>query len=281
MTWLELRRATPARIGLGRGGTALSTAAQLDFQLAHARARDAVYAVLDAERIAAEIRRLGLAPIVLRSQAGDRATYLRRPDLGRRLDPNSRRALDQLTQDFVMPGLEPGIRETTVLPRVDARDDPGHDDGRRGCDIAFVIADGLSATAVNAHAVPLVEATLAGLRGLTIAPVAIVEGGRVAIGDEIGGLLGADIAVVLIGERPGLSAADSLGIYLTWQPAPGAVDAARNCISNVRPHGMPITDAAAALLRLVAAARQHRMTGVGLSSRLSEAPSALPGHNEG
>jgi ethanolamine ammonia-lyase small subunit len=139
-------------------------------------------------------------------------------------------------------------------------------------DIAFVIADGLSATAVNAHAVPLIAAVLDlyGENRPTVAPVAVVEGGRVAIGDEIGGLLDADLVAVLIGERPGLSAADSLGVYVTWAPAPGAVDAARNCLSNIRPEGMPIPEAAAALVQLMASARQYRMTGVALSWRLAE-----------
>jgi ethanolamine ammonia-lyase small subunit len=119
--------------------------------------------------------------------------------------------------------------------------------------------------------VALITAVLQERRDWRIGPVAIVEGGRVAIGDEIGGLLGADLVAVLIGERPGLSAADSLGVYVTWQPAPGAVDAARNCLSNIRPQGMPISEAAAALVRLMASARQHRMTGVALSRRLSQA----------
>jgi ethanolamine ammonia-lyase small subunit len=263
MNWLALRRATPARIGLGRSGTALPTAAQLDFQLAHARARDAVYAALDTERIQADLRGLGLTALPLHSQASDRPTYLRRPDLGRKLSSESRQIL-------VMPGLVPGIHETTEQLLVDGRGKPGHDGHKKeGCDIAFVIADGLSATAVNAHAVPLIAAVLPQLGGWRIGPVAVVAEGRVAIGDEIGGLLGADLVVVLIGERPGLSAADSLGVYMTWQPAPGAVDAARNCLSNIRPEGMPIADAADALIRLITAARQHRMTGVSLSQRLA------------
>jgi ethanolamine ammonia-lyase small subunit len=127
----------------------------------------------------------------------------------------------------------------------------------------------LSATAVNAHAAPLVQSVLPGLADAKISPVAVVEQGRVAIGDEIGGLLGAGLVAVLIGERPGLSAADSLGVYITWQPAPGAVDAARNCLSNIRPEGMPIAEAADALIRLMTAARQRRMTGVALSQRLA------------
>lgn len=241
--WSDLRRATPARIGLGRSGTALPTAAQLDFQLAHARARDAVHAALDTERILAELRALGLEALHLRSQAADRATYLRRPDLGRRLNPASRQLL---------------VR----------RDDD------QGMSIAFVIADGLSAIAVNAHAVPLVASALPRLAGWRLVPIAVVEGGRVAIGDEIGGLIGADLVAVLIGERPGLSAADSLGLYLTWAPAPGAIDAARNCISNIRPAGLPIQEAAEALVALVENARRHRMTGVALSERLARIPIA-------
>jgi ethanolamine ammonia-lyase small subunit len=259
--WLELRRATPARIALGRAGVAVPIKAQLDFQLAHARARDAVHASLDVERIVSELKALGLAAMRLRSKAADRPTYLRRPDLGRRLDAESRQLLIRHSGEGRNPvrsrtnggNLGPGLR----------RDD-------KTTKIAFVVADGLSATAVNAHAAPLIAAVL-GLYGQDrpkIGPVAVVEGGRVAIGDEIGGLFDADLVVVLIGERPGLSAADSLGIYVTWAPAPGAVDAARNCLSNIRPEGMPIPQAATALVRLIAAARQHRMTGVALSQRL-------------
>lgn len=258
--WLELRRATPARIGIGRSGTALPTPAQLDFQLAHARARDAVHAALDAERIAAELQALGLEALRLRSAAADRGTYLRRPDFGRRLDAPSRELLLRHTGESRNPGagrtsggnLGPGLR----------------DDEKALCNIAFVIADGLSATAINAHAVPLIAAVLPGLRDWKVAPVALVEQGRVAIGDEIGGLLDADLVAVLIGERPGLSVVDSLGVYVTWAPAPGAVDATRNCISNVRPEGMPIAEAVASVLRVMADARRHRMTGVALGRRL-------------
>jgi len=266
-SWLTLRRTTPARIGLGRSGTALTTAAQLDFQLAHARARDAVHAALDAEWIAGELEEMGLEALRLRSAAADRATYLRRPDLGRRLDAESRQILLRHSGEGRNPvsrragsgDLGPGL----------SRDDEVTASTTHISDIALVIADGLSATAVNAHAVPLIKAVLAGLSTPLVGPVAVVEGGRVAIGDEIGGLIGADLVAVLIGERPGLSAADSLGVYVTWQPAPGTVDAARNCLSNIRPEGMPIPEAAEALLELMANARQHRMTGVALSQRLS------------
>jgi ethanolamine ammonia-lyase small subunit len=238
-SWPVLRRATPARIGLGRSGAGLPTAAHLDFQFAHARARDAVHAAFDPARIASELRNIGLDPLILRSAAGDRATYLRRPDLGRRLDPQSR-AL---------------VAATPPEP----------------IDIVFVVADGLSATAVHSHATALLGAVMARPAGenLRIGPVAVVEGGRVAIGDEIGGLLGAGLVCVLIGERPGLSAADSLGAYITWQPAPGTVDAARNCVSNIRPAGLPIEPAAERLTEIFAAASRHRMTGVALSARLA------------
>ncbi|HWB48949.1 MAG TPA: ethanolamine ammonia-lyase subunit EutC [Stellaceae bacterium] len=261
--WIALRQATPARIGLGRSGNALPTPAQLDFQLAHARARDAVHAALDAERIAAELAALGLAAVRLRSMAADRSTYLRRPDLGRRLNTDSRHVLQ-----VVMAGRDPAIR---VPGAGRDRAKPGDGEEKKHDTIAFVVADGLSAMAVNAHAVPLIAAALQiyGESRPAIAPIAVVEGGRVAIGDEIGGLLGVDLVAVLIGERPGLSAADSLGIYLTWAPAPGVVDAARNCISNIRPAGMPIAAAVAALIELATAARRHRTTGVALSRQIA------------
>jgi ethanolamine ammonia-lyase small subunit len=239
VSWPNLRRATPARIGLRRTGTALTTADHLDFQLAHARARDAVYATLDADRIGAELGEIGFEAIRLHSAAIDRLTYLRRPDLGRRLDERSRQLMAERPH--------------------------------AATEAAFVIADGLSATAVNSHAVALLKAVseLSGAE-TRFGPVAVVEGGRVAIGDEIGGLLEADLVAVLIGERPGLSAADSLGVYVTWQPAPGTPDAARNCLSNIRPQGLPIAEAAKALLRLFAGARHYRLTGVELSRRLAE-----------
>jgi len=247
LSWPALRRATPARIGLGRSGAGLPTAAHLDFQLAHARARDAVHAVFEPSRIAADIKALGREAVLLRSAAGDRLTYLRRPDLGRRLAAESRERL------AARPPGPPGP-----------------------IDIVLVIADGLSAAAVHAHAAALLRATLARLGpALRIGPIAIVEGGRVAIGDEIGGLLGADMAVVLIGERPGLSAADSLGVYVTWQPAPGTADAARNCLSNIRPQGLPIDEAAERLVALLGQARRHRLTGVALGKRLATGPSRL------
>jgi ethanolamine ammonia-lyase small subunit len=245
-SWPALRRATPARIGLGRAGAGVPTTAHLDFLAAHALARDAVHAPFDTARACAEIAATGLEPILLYSAATDRPTYLRRPDLGRRLDAPSRERL-------------------LALPP-------------RPIDLAFVVTDGLSATAVHRHAGPLLAAVQAHLdSALRIGPVAVVGGGRVAIGDEIGGLLGADLIAVLIGERPGLSAADSLGIYVTWQPAPGTVDAARNCLSNIHGAGLPVAAAAEQLAALLAAARRYRMTGVALGRRLAGEPAHLLG----
>jgi len=230
-----LRRATAARIGLGRAGDGLPTAPLLDFQLAHARARDAVHAVLDFDAIIEGLSGRGV--IRLRSQAPDRISYLRRPDLGRRVDP------DDL-----------------------ARIAPGDHDA------AFVVADGLSAAAVNRQAAALIAATSALLSGWRIAPIALVEQGRVAIGDEIGHAFGAALVVVLLGERPGLSAADSLGAYLTWDPKPGRRDSERNCISNIRPGGLGIAAAADQLHWLMAEARARRLSGIELKDDRQPGP---------
>jgi ethanolamine ammonia-lyase small subunit len=229
--WTRMRAATPARIGLARAGASIATREHLAFQLAHARARDAVHEPFDPAALADRLRERSLEAVQLHSAAADRHTYLARPDLGRRLDDTSR------TRMAAMP---------------------------RGYDVAFVLADGLSARAVASHAVPLLDATLPPLRrqGWRIGPVAIVEQGRVAIGDEIGHLLGAALVCVLIGERPGLTSPDSLGAYLTWQPAPGRTDAERNCLSNIRPAGMACTEAAQRLVYLCTQARLRRCTGV-------------------
>jgi ethanolamine ammonia-lyase small subunit len=224
----DLKQFTPARVALGRTGHSLPTAELLRFQLDHARARDAVYESL-------EPASLGLPHLLLHSAAPDRATYLRRPDLGRRLSEASRELL--IKGDY---------------------------------DAAIVIADGLSAPAVHHHAAALVEA----LNGLLadevhsdawrMAPLTVVLQGRVAIGDEIGQALGARQVVVLIGERPGLTSPDSLGIYLTWDPRPGRTDAERNCISNVRTEGIGYRAAAHKLHFLMREARVRKLSGVNL-----------------
>ncbi|HEU4376526.1 MAG TPA: ethanolamine ammonia-lyase subunit EutC [Telluria sp.] len=226
--WDRLRRFTAARIALGRAGVSVPTAPQLAFQLAHAQARDAVYRELDDAALATELTAaLDVPSICVHSAAPDRATYLRRPDLGRKLDPASRAALDR----------------------------PGH------YDIGFVIADGLSALAIERHALPFLRSFL---DAAAIAPLVIVRQGRVAIGDEVAQLLGMELVVVMIGERPGLSSPDSMGLYLTWQPRVGMTDERRNCISNVRPQGLGYDDAARKLHYLVDEARRRGVSGVAL-----------------
>ncbi|HMQ29862.1 MAG TPA: ethanolamine ammonia-lyase subunit EutC [Chloroflexaceae bacterium] len=235
--WEALRRYTNARIALGRAGDSLPTAPQLAFQLDHARARDAVHLPFDAEGVAGELAAAGLPVILARSAAPDRATYLKRPDLGRRLDADSRKALAAL-----------------ALP-----------DGA-SYDAVFVIADGLSALAVHRHAAALAARVAAALDGLgwRLAPVVVVGQGRVAVADEVGALLRAEQAAILIGERPGLSVADSLGVYLTYGPRLGRTDAERNCISNIHGRGQSYETAMATLVYLMSEARRLRLTGVEL-----------------
>jgi ethanolamine ammonia-lyase small subunit len=261
-----LSQFTPARIGLGRTGVSLPTDAQLDFQQAHARARDAVHRPLDVEALRAEIEALGLPTLPLQSAAGSRQIYLQRPDLGRRLGVASRQQLEALRADR-------------------------HAGGVRSFDIAFAVVDGLSALAVQRHVAPLLAEVLARLNPAAggvgagvgdeaavrwrVAPVAVVEQGRVAVGDPIGELLDADIVVVLIGERPGLSSPDSLGIYFTWAPRPGRNDAERNCISNVRPEGLGYAEAATRLVYLLEQARSRQLSGVDLKD--DTAPTAIVG----
>ncbi len=252
--WSALRRYTDARIALGRAGHSTPTAAHLALQQAHASARDAVHLPFDADGVAAGLKALGLSTLLLHSAAADRATYLQRPDLGRRLGEPSLQALAAWRA-----GLDAG-------------------DEAAGFDLAIVVADGLSALAMHQSAVPMVAALQARLQadpaGWRLAPVAVVEQGRVAVGDDVGAGLGARCVVVLIGERPGLSSPDSLGIYMTWAPRPGLTDAARNCISNVRPAGLAPDIAAARLHALLSAARERGYSGVDLKDE-SEAGATL------
>jgi ethanolamine ammonia-lyase small subunit len=230
--WAELRELTAARIALPRTGASLATAPLLDLRLAHARARDAVQAPLDEARLIGELALLGLPVLAVASAAADRAHYLMRPDLGRRLGGD-------------------------YTARLAASAGSGHD-------LAFVIADGLSARAVEAHTRPLLDAALPRLTGWRIAPLVVVRQGRVAIGDEVARALRADIAVVLIGERPGLSAPDSMGAYLTFRPTPRTTDAERNCISNIRPEGLTYAEAAITLTHLLRVMRSRQISGVRL-----------------
>ncbi len=229
--WLQLRRFTSARIALGRAGDSLPTDALLDFELAQARARDAVHEVLKADLLLERVKEAGFSALKVHSAASDRSEYLRRPDRGRMLDEPSKLQLQAMQAD-------------------------------ERPDVAFVIADGLSALAAERHAFPLLELMPAKLPGWNIGPVVVAEQARVALGDEIGGCLRAAFVVVLIGERPGMSSPDSLGIYLTAQPRSGRTDAERNCISNVRPEGLNYEMAAKKLAYLLMSARKLGTTGV-------------------
>ncbi|WP_330564666.1 ethanolamine ammonia-lyase subunit EutC [Pseudomonas yamanorum] len=235
--WLELRRLTPARIALGRTGTSIPTGAQLDFQFAHAQARDAVHLPFDHVGLSSQLAERGRDSLLLHSAAVDRHSYLQRPDLGRRLSDESAQAL----RDYA--AVNPG-----------------------GVDLAVVVADGLSALAVHKHTLPFLtrmeEQTHA--EGWSLSPVILVEQGRVAVADEVGQLLGAKMVVILIGERPGLSSPDSLGLYFTYNPKVGLTDAYRNCISNVRLEGLSYGMAAHRLLYLMREACRRQLSGVNL-----------------
>ena len=248
--WARFRNATRARIGLGRAGDAVPTHALLEFQFAHARARDAVHTPVDFTRVERAIA--PLAVLRLHSAAPDRATYLRRPDLGRRLDDQSRERL-----------------------RIAAGED--------AWDLVFVVADGLSAAAVMTHAAPVLSACLDRLPGFRVAPIVCVEQGRVAIGDEIGEIVNARLCAVLIGERPGLSVANSLGMYLTWAPRIGRRDSERNCISNIHADGLSYARASDTAAWLLKEATIRRLTGTGLKEAtgddLIEAARSLPSSN--
>ncbi|WP_328359996.1 ethanolamine ammonia-lyase subunit EutC [Streptomyces sp. NBC_00445] len=227
--WSALRRHTQARIGLGRSGSALPTRHRLELQSAHAAARDAVHSPFDPGAVAAQLP--GMETVRVRSAAPDRLTYLQRPDLGRRLDATDRAHLP--------------VGEW---------------------DVVFVVADGLSSRAVHEHAAAVVRETVVRVPTFRIAPVILAEQARVALGDDIAAAIGAAMVVVLVGERPGMSAADSLGAYLTYRPKPGiTTDADRNCLSNIRPPlGLTYEGAAGKLAGLMGRARELGLTGVGL-----------------
>jgi ethanolamine ammonia-lyase small subunit len=231
--WSRLRHATPARVALGRAGAGLPTQEVLSFGLAHARARDAVLVPMEATSVRDALAALGLEVFAARSAAADRAIYLRRPDLGRRLDAASRAALMQ---------------------------PPG-----RARDLVLVVADGLSSAAIHGNAVGFIRALLPlvprAVRGVV---VVVAEQARVALGDEIGEIFGSRLVLVLVGERPGLQAPDSLGLYLTYAPRIGRSDAERNCISNVRAGGLSYDAAAAKMAWLMEQALRRSLTGVAL-----------------
>jgi ethanolamine ammonia-lyase small subunit len=231
----ELRELTPARVALGRSGASVPTAALLDFTLDHARARDAVHAAFDPNALISALGGLSLGAVGVCSRAGDRKNYLRRPDLGRRLDQASVQLVAERS-------------------------------GTSACPLAIVIGDGLSPTAVHAHAIELMRALLARLNAaqIEIGPVVVASGARVALGDEIGEILGARMVLTLVGERPGLSAPDSLGAYLTFAPKVGRSDAERNCVSNIHRAGLGYQEAAFKIAWLVREGLARQVTGVAL-----------------
>lgn len=247
--WSGLRAHTAARIALGRAGISLPTRELLAFQADHARAMDAVYGELDRDTLAVELRQAGIESIALDTMADSRQTYLHRPDFGRRLNEDSRARL----REFVSSRSKP--------------------------DVVLAIVDGLSAIAVQRHAAPLTRALIRRLRdaGLSVGAIPLVRYGRVALQDEIGERMGAHAVISLIGERPGLGSPDSLGAYLVFNPRPGNTDAQRNCVSNIRPEGLPYGPAADALFWLTSEALRRQLSGVQLKDdRLVTASSIIP-----
>lgn len=244
--WALLKDYTDARIGLGRSGVSIPTSHSLVFQLAHAQAQDAVHLPLDVENIVEQLvvndidKETSL--ILLHSQAINRTTYLQRPDLGRRLDKNS----------------------SEILKKMKANDNTFYD-------LSIVIVDGLSSLAIKENAINFIKKLMIALKEdkqkWNLSPFSIVQQGRVAVGDEVGELLKAKISIVLIGERPGLSSPDSLGLYLTWNPKVGLSDASRNCISNIRSEGLSYEEAVKKTMYLLKESRRLELSGVNLKDR--------------
>jgi ethanolamine ammonia-lyase small subunit len=243
----DLRHLTPARVGLGRSGGSLPTKALLEFTLDHARARDAVHAIFDVSGLAGSLREFDFEVLCVASRAINRKDYLRRPDLGRQLDTSSQQRLASRG-------------------------------GCDGCEVAIVIGDGLSPTAIHAHAIDLMRHLVNRLDEARIAvgPVLVASGARVALGDEIGAALGARMVVTLIGERPGLSAPDSMGAYLTFAPKVGLTDADRNCVSNIHREGLGYEEAAFKIAWLVREALARQTTGVALKDESGDGTPQLP-----
>lgn len=238
---LDLRQMTDARVALGRHGAGLPTRAQLSFLLDHARAREAVWTSIDREGLEARLAASGHAVVHVESEAADRSIYVRRPDLGRTLSVASATRLRELNVD-----------------------------GKH--DVAIVIADGLSSSAVDLNAAPLIEALLPEFAAfnLTVAPIVVASQARVALGDPVGEALAARLTIVLVGERPGLSAADSLGAYITYGPKTGNPDSGRNCISNIRDGGLPVREAAGIVSGLVRDMMRTGVSGVSLKAAVAK-----------
>lgn len=250
--WQQLKQFTSARIALGRAGSSLPTRESLTFQLDHAKAIDAVHTPLDIEKLLADLfasqsigEQIPAQPNLVSSQASDRFVYLQRPDLGRKLT------------------------EVCWQQLVDFRAKQ-----QTNFDLAIVLADGLSATAIQKHAVPFVENLVSllakdKLNTWSIAPITLASQGRVAIGDDIGECLQAQIVLVLIGERPGLTSPDSMGLYMTWQPKRGALESSRNCISNIRPEGLAYKEASQKAFYLLTESKKLKLSGINLKDRSS------------
>lgn len=238
-SWNSLRRFTNARIALGRTGSSIPLKESLDFKLAHAHARDAVFSILDVEKIASELSAMKMQSVLVQSKAVNREQYLKRPDLGRQVNQNSLDALGQ------------------AVP---------------GADISIVIADGLSAQALNNNVGGLLEVLIPALTraSFTIAPICIATQARVALGDEIGELLKCRLVIVLIGERPGLSSVNSIGVYLTYAPRHGTTDESRNCISNIHPSGLCFEMATEKVMYLVREAMRLKISGIKLKDESSQ-----------
>jgi ethanolamine ammonia-lyase small subunit len=243
--WAHLRRHTPARIALGRAGGSVPTREVLEFAMAHAAARDAVHAEVDWAQLAADLGALGLETVSLNSAARDRQTYLQRPDLGRRLDDASREVLTR--------------RAATGSP---------------GPDLAIVVSDGLSAPAAQIQVSPLLMELLPMLAAsrISVSPACLARHGRVAVQDEVGHALDAKVALILLGERPGLGTPDSLGAYVVFGPRAGRTDADRNCVSNIRPGGLGFCAAAGTLHYLITESLRRRISGVTLKDERDALP---------
>lgn len=231
--WGDLKQFTRARIALGRVGSSLPTKEILNFGMSHAMARDAVHLALDIDTLQSQIESLGVKVLKLHSRAPDRASYLLRPDWGRRLSDESAQLIKALPQETI--------------------------------DVSIVIGDGLSSLAVQKHAAPMLQAIQQAMPSeWNLGPVVIASQARVALADEVGELMSARMVILLIGERPGLSSPDSLGLYLTYQPKVGCSDADRNCISNVRPEGLNYEAAAKKLMWLAKESMRLKVSGVAL-----------------
>jgi len=239
-SWEGLKAFTNARIALGRTGVATPLKEVLDFRMCHAHARDAVYSVLKAEELEETLQQFQIQVIMVNSNANNRAVYLQRPDYGRKLNEASAKNLKN--------------------------------ESSYSADVVIIIADGLSATAINEHAVHVVKKLIPFLKQsvLTIAPIVIAKQARVAIADEIGSILNAKLSLILIGERPGLSSPDSMGAYITYQPSPGKTDESRNCISNIRPEGLSYDLAAEKIAKLINASLQLKLSGISLKDDLRQ-----------